>query len=176
MAILITPTIHSKKIGISLNDWRAPCQIGHGGLTGYKKEGDQCTPIGTWPIRRVFYRPDRDEKPATHLPTIKITENMGWSDDPGDPENYNRLVTLPYCHSHEKLWRNDSLYDICVELGYNDSPPVVGKGSAIFMHLSKSDGSPTLGCIALDKTDLLYLLCKVVPGDIIEIQGLALDQ
>ena len=176
MTVLITPNNNSKKVDIFFYGWRVPCHIGHGGLTNNKKEGDHCTPIGAWPIRRVFYRSDRTEKPVTRLPTIRITENMGWSDDPGDPQNYNRLVTLPYCYSHEKLWRNDSLYDICVELGYNDSPPVVGKGSAIFMHLSKKDGSPTLGCIALDKTDLLYLLCKIVPGDIIEIQDRALDQ
>ena len=176
MTVLITLNPNSKKVDICFNGWRALCHIGHGGLTNNKKEGDQCTPIGAWPIRRVFYRSDRDRKPTTRLPTTKITEDMGWSDDPGDPDNYNRLVALPYCYSHEKLWRDDSLYDICVELGYNDSPPIVGKGSAIFMHLSKKDGSPTLGCIALDKTDLLYLLCKIVPGDIIEIQGRALDQ
>jgi L,D-peptidoglycan transpeptidase YkuD (ErfK/YbiS/YcfS/YnhG family) len=176
VTVLITLTDNNRGVNILFNGWRAPCHIGHGGLTRNKREGDLCTPIGAWPIRRVFYRSDRDQKPATQLPTIKLTKNMGWSDDPEDPDNYNRLVTLPYCYSHEKLWRADSLYDICVELGYNDSPPIVGKGSAIFMHLSKKDGSPTLGCIALDKNDLLYLLCRVVPGDIIEIQDRVLGQ
>ena len=171
MTVLITLNPNSKKVDICFNGWRALCHIGHGGLTNNKKEGDQCTPIGAWPIRRVFYRSDRDRKPTTRLPTTKITEDMGWSDDPGDPDNYNRLVALPYCYSHEKLWRDDSLYDICVELGYNDSPPIVGKGSAIFMHLSKKDGSSTLGCVALAKNDLLYLLRNVVPGDIVEIQN-----
>ena len=169
MTVLITLNPNSKKVDICFNGWRALCHIGHGGLTNNKKEGDQCTPIGAWPIRRVFYRSDRDRKPTTRLPTTKITEDMGWSDDPGDPDNYNRLVALPYCYSHEKLWRDDSLYDICVELGYNDSPPIVGKGSAIFMHLSKKDGSSTLGCVALAKNDLLYLLRNVVPGYIVEI-------
>ena len=171
MTILITPDNNSKTVNIIFNGWRAPCHIGHGGLTKNKREGDQCTPIGVWPIRRVFYRSDRGQKPATQLATTKITKKMGWSDDPGDPDNYNRLVDLPYFYSHEKLWRDDSLYDICVELGYNDCPPVVGKGSAIFMHLSKKDGSPTLGCVALDKNSLLYLLRTVVPGDIVEIQN-----
>ena len=171
MTVLITLNPNSKKVDICFNGWRALCHIGHGGLTNNKKEGDQCTPIGAWPLRRVFYRSDRDRKPTTRLPTTKITEDMGGSDDPGDPENYNRLVALPYCYSHEKLWRDDSLYDICVELGYNDSPPIVGKGSAIFMHLSKKDGSSTLGCVALAKNDLLYLLRNVVPGDIVEIQN-----
>ena len=171
MTVLITLNPNSKKVDICFNGWRALCHIGHGGLTNNKKEGDQCTPIGAWPIRRVFYRSDRDRKPTTRLPTTKITEDMGWSDDPGDPDNYNRLVALPYCYSHEKLWRDDSLYDICVELGYNDSPPIVGKGSAIFIHLSKKDGSSTLGCVALAKNDLLYLLRNVVPGDIVEIQN-----
>ena len=175
MTVLITLNSNGKGVNIFFNGWRAPCHIGHGGLTNNKKEGDQCTPIGVWAIRRVFYRPDRDQKPTTKLPTMRITENMGWSDDPRDPDNYNRLISLPYFYSHEKLWRDDSLYDICVELGYNDSPPIVGKGSAIFMHLSKKDGSPTLGCVALDKNDLLYLLQSVVPGDMVEIKDRIFD-
>ena len=37
-------------------------------------------------------------------------------------------------------------------------PIVKDKGSAIFIHLSKKNYSPTLGCIALNLKDLNFLL------------------
>ena len=95
---------------------------------------------------------------------------MGWCDDPKDEENYNKLVGLPYPYSHEKLWRDDDIYDIIVELGYNDRPPVKGLGSAIFMHLMAKDGSPTAGCISLRKDDLLNLISIVDLNEVLEIK------
>ena len=38
-------------------------------------------------------------------------------------------MRLPYAASHEKLWREDGVYDIVVILGHNDDPPVAGAGS-----------------------------------------------
>jgi L,D-peptidoglycan transpeptidase YkuD (ErfK/YbiS/YcfS/YnhG family) len=102
---------------------------------------------------------------------MKITEKMGWSDDPEDEDKYNRLVELPYLHSHEKLWRNDDLYNIIVELGYNDKPPIRGRGSAIFMHLMAKDGSSTDGCISLRKNDLLQLISMIEINEALEIKA-----
>ena len=75
----------------------------------------------------------------------------------------------PYPYSHETLWRSDSIYDIIVELGYNDNPPTLGKGSAIFVHLARPNFDPTAGCIALQKSDLLNLLSLVSHGDLLNI-------
>ena len=36
-----------------------PCNIGYGGITNNKTEGDKCTPTGFYPIREVMYRLDR---------------------------------------------------------------------------------------------------------------------
>ena len=149
----------------------AVCCIGLNGLTLNKIEGDNCTPIGTWPLRRVFYRADKQDTPLTKLPLTRITERMGWCDDPKDGDNYNKLVELPYLYSHEKLWRSDDLYDIVVELGYNDRPPIKGRGSAIFMHLMANDESPTAGCISLRKDDLLELISMVDVNEILEIKA-----
>ena len=96
---------------------------------------------------------------------------MGWCDDPKDDDNYNKLVELPYLYSHEKLWRDDDLYDIIVELGYNDRPPIKGRGSAIFMHVMARDGSPTAGCISLRKDDLLHLISLVGLNEVLEINA-----
>jgi len=135
------------------------CAVGREGFISFaeKREGDGATPIGHWPMREVFYRPDRLTKPQTALPVRALQQGDGWCDSYEDP-NYNRLVLLPYKASAENLWRGDDLYDIIVVLGYNDDPPVPGKGSAIFLHIGHPDYSPSAGCVHLSREDLLMVL------------------
>lgn len=133
------------------------CAIGKGGLSADKKEGDGCTPVGIFGLRECWYRMDRLEAPKTRLPIQAIRPEDGWCDDPAKPE-YNRHVKLPFDGSHELLFREDEMYDIIIPLGYNDHPVTPGKGSAIFMHVAHEDYTPTEGCIALNKADLLEIL------------------
>jgi L,D-peptidoglycan transpeptidase YkuD (ErfK/YbiS/YcfS/YnhG family) len=72
--------------------------------------------------------------------------------------NYNRLVNLPYGAAHEELRRADELYDIVIETSHNRRPRIQGRGSAIFFHLARPDYSPTAGCIALSRQDMLKVL------------------
>ncbi|MDJ0981333.1 MAG: hypothetical protein QNI94_06905, partial [Kiloniellales bacterium] len=116
------------------NEWRARfgeavfrCALGPGGCRRDKREGDGATPIGSWPMRRVLFRPDRMAAPVTALPVAPLDPKDGWCDDPEDPL-YNQPVTLPYGASHEVLWREDEIYDVIVILGHNDDPPVPGAG------------------------------------------------
>lgn len=148
------------------------CAVGSGGVVdaALKKEGDGATPAGSYLFRRVHYRPDRLDVPETGLPVDAITKSDGWSDDDHDADNYNRLVKLPYDGSHEQLWRQDHLYDIVAEIGYNDDPPIAGKGSAIFMHVAREAYTPTAGCIALSLPDLLEILKQINPETRIVIQ------
>ena len=44
-----------------------------------------------------------------------------------------------------------------IPINYNTKKPKIGKGSAIFIHLTRNF-KPTLGCVALEKKDLLILL------------------
>lgn len=149
---------------------RFRCAVGRGGYALDKREGDGATPIGTWPFRLVYYRPDRVQPPETALETRPLTETDGWCDAPGDPA-YNRHVTLPYAASHEEMWRADHLYDMVVVLGHNDDPPVPGRGSAIFMHLAREGYLPTEGCVALKREELEQVLAAVGPGDAITFAG-----
>lgn len=136
--------------------WR--CALGKGGLHIHKREGDGITPVGEYALGRVFYRPDRNPTPPeTGLETYAIDMDWGWCDDPDHPD-YNTLITLPHPAHHERLWRDDDLYDVVVEVLYNSAPIIAGRGSAIFMHIAKPDYAPTEGCIALKKDDLLALL------------------
>lgn len=147
------------------------CAIGKAGAipAADKREGDNKSPLGVWILREVWYRPDvYPEGPRTALPVLVTRPEAGWCDAPGDP-NYNRPVTLPYPASAERMWREDSVYDLVVILGHNDEPPVPGMGSAIFMHLAR-DGYPgTEGCIALAREDLEAVLAAAQPGDAVEI-------
>jgi L,D-peptidoglycan transpeptidase YkuD (ErfK/YbiS/YcfS/YnhG family) len=148
-------------------DWgsgKKRCAVGRGGIGEKRREGDGITPIGRWPLRQVLYRADRITTPKTRLPVAPIEPDQAWCDVPGDP-NYNRLVRLPYPSLDERLWRDDSLYDVIVVVGFNDSPPVSGKGRAIFLHLARLDYSPTAGCVALSRDDLIDAVEQLTPAD-----------
>jgi L,D-peptidoglycan transpeptidase YkuD (ErfK/YbiS/YcfS/YnhG family) len=134
-----------------------PCAVGRGGVREDKTEGDSATPAGFWPIRRVLYRADRLQRPETVFACDLLQPNDGWCDAPGDPR-YNSLVRLPYPASHERLWRDENVYDCIVVLGFNDRPVRVGAGSAIFLHVARRDLSPTEGCVALLQGHLLDFL------------------
>ena len=148
-------------------DWGAGkrrAAIGPGGIGTKRGEGDGITPRGSFPVRKIFYRADRIAKPVTTLPLRAIQKDDGWCDAPDDP-NYNRPVKLPYPASAEVMWREDHLYDLIAVLGYNDDPVVPGKGSAIFLHLARSDHSATQGCVALAYEDAVAAIAQLKPGD-----------
>jgi len=136
---------------------RLRCALGRAGVRSDKREGDGASPAGSFLMRRLLYRPDREALPLTKLPVRVLAREDGWCDDPADAA-YNRPVALPYWARAEKLWREDGLYDLVVVLGYNDDPAVPGKGSAIFLHIAKDGYGPTEGCVALSRADLLAVL------------------
>jgi len=139
------------------------CALGRGGIKADKREGDGATPVGRFPLRRVLWRPDRLPQPETGLPVSAIAPDDGWCDAPEDPA-YNRPVKRPYPANHEELWREDHVYDVIVVMGHNDEPVVPGQGSAVFMHVARSDWEPTAGCVALPLPYLLRLLKDCGPG------------
>ena len=144
------------------------CSLGKAGIGIKKKEGDNLTPKGKFKLIQVFYRADRIKKIKTDLPKKTIARNMGWCDD-SRSNNYNRLIKLPFNFSYEKLYRKDNIYDLVVLISYNTKPIIRNKGSAIFIHISRRNFSPTKGCIALKKDNLLQLLSKVKKNTQIKI-------
>lgn len=149
---------------------RMRCAIGGAGVIniGRKREGDGATPAGYWPMREVLFRADRLGEIVTPLPCRNLSPEDGWCDDPDDPA-YNRLVRLPHPTHCEPLWRTDRIYDLIIPLGYNDDPVVRGRGSAIFLHVAQPDFSPTAGCIALARDDLLAVLRETAPGSAVRV-------
>jgi L,D-peptidoglycan transpeptidase YkuD (ErfK/YbiS/YcfS/YnhG family) len=144
------------------------CALGRTGVRKDKREGDGATPAGCFPLREVYFRADRLAAPPTGLLTSPISPDLGWCDDPADAA-YNRPVRLPYAARHERLWRDDDLYDLVVAIGYNDDPVEPGRGSAVFLHVARPDFAPTQGCVAMTRADLSDLLRECRPGDQIAI-------
>lgn len=141
------------------------CATGSGGIKEHKTEGDKATPVGIFGLRYIFYRPDKLEtSPCTRLTCRKLSKNDGWCDDPHDLR-YNNHVRLPYQASHELLWKDDDdVYDVVVVTTHNSMPVIPNLGSAVFMHVAREGYTPTQGCIALSKPDLLEVLKSVLPS------------
>ena len=154
------------------------CALGRGGRRMIKREGDGATPIGRWPIRRIYLRPAgslglRHKRSVSFATSLRPED--GWCDAPGD-RNYNRPVRHPYPASAERLWRDDHLYDAIVVLGHNDLPRRRGMGSAIFLHLmrrSPESGAilPTEGCVGLNARDLGLVLRHLGHGSAVHVLG-----
>ncbi|WOJ89182.1 L,D-transpeptidase family protein [Methylocapsa polymorpha] len=136
------------------------CAIGAGRIGRDKREGDHATPTGEFRLFFGLYRADRMPRNATLLPMRPVRPHDGWCDDP-DSSGYNRPVRLPCKASHEKLWRDDHLYDVVIVLDYNIFPRRKSRGSAIFLHCARPDLAPTEGCVALHPDDLRRLLPRL---------------
>ncbi len=149
-----------------------PCMVGRSGIVRPKFEGDGGTPAGLFPLREVRYRADRIATPKTKLPLFPANQADGWCDDPEDPF-YNKIVRLPYQTDAESMWRTDHAYDVLAVIGYNDAPPVPALGSAIFLHVARTDGDkflPTSGCVSMKIENVLALLAQCTPATMIRIR------
>ena len=138
-------------------DFTFNCCIGKKGLAKNKIEGDKKTPKGTFSLGNLYYRKDRNPKPLTKLKCISIRKSMGWCNDIKNKKYYNKLIKINKEIKHEKLFRKDYKYDFMIPINYNSKRTKLGKGSAIFLHLTKNYSS-TLGCVAIKKNDFLILL------------------
>ena len=144
------------------DDFKFKCAIGKNGRTKNKIEGDKKTPIGTFSLGNLYYRPDRKKPPHTKLNCIKIKKDMGWCDDVRSNKYYNKLIKInkSFKFKYENLFRKDHIYDYFIVINYNTKKPINKRGSAIFLHLTKNY-KKTLGCISLSEKDFL-ILAKII--------------
>lgn len=143
------------------NKWRAslfnhsvPAVLGKNGLAvpEEKKEGDLKTPAGLYPIQWTF-----GTQPLTlQMDYRYITLEDKFIDDPKHP-HYNTWIT-----GHTSATSYESmaipLYKMGAVINYNMNPIVAGAGSALFIHLWRSENQGTAGCVALSEPNLLQLL------------------
>jgi L,D-peptidoglycan transpeptidase YkuD (ErfK/YbiS/YcfS/YnhG family) len=152
---------------LTYNKKHYKCSLGINGLNQSKIEGDKSTPIGTFSLGNLFVRTDRIKNLKTNFNYISIDETMAWSDD-SNSKDYNKLIKVTNSHK-EIMYRNDNIYDLILVVNYNIYPIIPNKGSAIFLHISRDNNSPTQGCVALNLDDFREILITLKPSDKIKI-------
>jgi L,D-peptidoglycan transpeptidase YkuD (ErfK/YbiS/YcfS/YnhG family) len=155
---------------IRAGSWCAPVALGRAGVKANKREGDGGTPRGRFRPVRLWWRADRSPRPLTQLPVRRIDPADAWSEDPGD-RRYNRPFRRSAIEPGDRLWRQDALYDIIVEIDHNIRPRIAGRGSAVFVHVARPGYAPTAGCIALRPRDLRMLVRRLSPKTRITIHS-----
>jgi len=141
--------------------------LGRSGIRANKREGDGATPRGRFALVRVWWRADRSPRPATLLPVRRIDPTIAWCEDPAD-RRYNRPFRLAHAGRSsgvgDRLWRDDALYDLVIELDHNVRPRIAGRGSAVFIHVAREGLRPTAGCVALPASELRRLIARAGPA------------
>lgn len=134
--------------------------IGKAGVRRVKREGDGGTPVGRFGLMAVLFRPDRVRRMWLAAGSRQLDPGMGWGDD-ATSSLYNRPAPAGSPFSHERLWRDDGVYDVVIPTTHNQRPRIRGAGSAIFLHLARPGYLPTEGCVAISLADLRRLLPRL---------------
>ena len=150
-----------------LGDYTFKCSTGKKGLRKNKYEGDKSIPKGTFDLGKIYWRKDRVIKPETKIKCFKIKRRFCWCNDPKSIK-YNKQVDIKYKFKKEKLYRRDYKYNYILVIEYNSKKIIRGKGSAIFLHLTKNYHK-TDGCIAVRKKDFLIIAKLLKPSSKIKI-------
>ena len=133
--------------------------VGINGVSARHREGDLTTPIGLFGIETTMY--GVDVNPGFTYRYHQFRCGDWWDEDPRSAR-YNHLVHVtcgaapPFAGNSESLWTKVPAYDYFAVVNFNTSPVVPGRGSAIFLHVSK--GSPTTGCVSIAKVHLRRVL------------------
>ena len=146
-----------------------PVALGRGGILANKREGDGATPRGTYRLKRLWWRADRNPRPSTPLPLRQIRAEDAWCEDPAD-RRYNLPVRVPPAASGDPLHREDHLYDFIIEIDHNTRPRVSRRGSAVFLHLARPDFTPSAGCVTMSKAWMRALLRQIGRNSRVDIR------
>ncbi len=117
------------------------------------------TPEGTFAFDQAF---GRQPNPGTKLPYFQADKQDWWDEFPSSP-TYNthvRQVASPGGDS-ENLYDSGPVYDYAVNIAHNPQRRP-GYASGIFLHVT--DGSPTQGCVAVDKNTMIAILKWLDPS------------
>ncbi len=146
-----------------------PVALGRGGILANKREGDGATPRGTYRLKRLWWRADRNPRPPTPLPLRQITAEDAWCEDPAD-RRYNQPIRISPHAPGDRLRRDDHLYDFIIEIDHNTRPRIARLGSAVFIHLARPDLTPSAGCVTMSKACMRALLRQIGRDTRIEIR------
>ncbi|OHE07470.1 MAG: hypothetical protein A3K14_08210, partial [Sulfurimonas sp. RIFCSPLOWO2_12_FULL_36_74] len=120
-----------------------------------KQEGDKKAPIGIFTLDAIFGY-EKDLK--IEMPYLYANENLICVDDSDSPF-YNQIIEMPSekPNSFENMRRDDAQYELGVVVGHNKNQ-IKQRGSCIFLHVEKSEDTPTAGCTAMRLEDIKKII------------------
>lgn len=126
-----------------------------------KEEGDKRSPAGIFRLGPTFGNIDYRDY-SKKMPFLLITDDLEWVDDVKSIY-YNQAVYSKLIHnidwkSSEKMKQFGYLYNLGIFVQHNTDPIILGKGSAIFMHIWEAPDIRTSGCIAMAEKDLIEIV------------------
>jgi L,D-peptidoglycan transpeptidase YkuD (ErfK/YbiS/YcfS/YnhG family) len=167
MTITVARATGQRSRGILRMGARAlPVALGRTGIKADKREGDGATPRGHFHPLRIWWRADRTIRPRTTLPVRRIASTDAWCEDPAE-RRYNHPIHAGA--TGDRLWRDDHLYDLIVEIDHNTRPRIKGRGSAVFLHVARPGLAPTAGCIAMPLAELKRVVARLNKNSVIRI-------
>jgi len=135
-----------------------------------KREGDGRSPAGVFSLGAAFGYAAAPPEGVTVA--YRSADERDYFVDDVASEDYNcwRRIADEDANepksrwaSFERMRRDDDLYELGMIVEHNgDGAP--GAGSAIFLHVWRGPGSPTSGCTAMSRGDLLELLRWLDPS------------
>ena len=133
-------------------------RVGDAGI-GQASESSGRTPAATMALTQAF---GRQPNPGTRLRYFKTDPLDWWDENPSSP-TYNLHVRQSGSPggASENLYYSGSVYDYAVNMDYNTAR-VPGAGSAFFLHVT--NGQPTAGCVAVDRSVMIALLRWLDPA------------
>ena len=158
-AIVVARPSDRTKGEVVIGGLRIPCALGRSGPKTTKREGDGATPRTLLGPVAILLRPG-PFRPRTRLPVRLIRKDDARCDDPAS-FRYNKPVKLPFAAGHERMWRDDALYDVVIDTDWNLVPALRGRGSAIFIHIAREGFRPTEGCIAFTPKGMRSFLSRI---------------
>ena len=110
-----------------------------------KYEGDKKAPIGIFKLTAIYgYSHISDYK----MPYLHASENLICVDD-SNSNFYNQIIEANGGEkSFEYMKRQDHQYELGIAVAHN-SDARAKRGSCIFLHVKKSQDSPTAGCTSM---------------------------
>ena len=100
--------------------------------------------------------------PGAALPYRSITPRSYWSSE--SDETYNTWVESDREVRGEHLADYAVQYRYAIVIGYNMNPPVIGRGSGIFLHCKAADHWYTAECVSVEEPVMIELVRRIGPG------------
>lgn len=152
--VLISIPIVTGRNGLA---WGNGLQDGSFNTGKLKKEGDGNSPAGIFYLSGLFgYK-----NISSRMKSLKVDNNTYCVDDVKSAY-YNQIVKPDTVKkdwsSAETMRMKTDVYKYGIFVDYNVNPVIAGEGSCIFMHIWSKRTSPTAGCTAMTKDNILKLI------------------